>query len=362
MKRYNSTMLKKNNKVRIIRKMNEFIPLPSTLFTRLRVLLECITVTIILFLSFDNGVMTVTSAFQSSPNSLRHSLRHSLLYKSPPDSFFFISSLSLSCSSSDTGELSELELLQRSLYQKEFDNLRHKSTWLDSMKQLPFDCTGCGNCCKTTGNVYMSPEEVSSAASYKNMTTSKFIDLYADYRLETTSASTSSRVSKALAAGGGEVPWILLQNRKPASKKKNDRAEGQQQQPAACVFLDRETNQCGIYSVRPIQCSTYPFWSNILESEQNWNDEVRRKDGNNERTTTFSSDQQHLPTWTPDGGGCEGMRILHDIDVDNDVDVEAAADESEGVPVTRALQQLSLYKRADRRLPRTYNKIRLQND
>ena len=48
--------------------------------------------------------------------------------------------------------------------------------------------------------------------------------------------------------------------------------------------------------------------------------------------------------------------------IDNDVDVEAAADESEGVPVTRALQQLSLYKRADRRLPRTYNKIRLQND
>jgi Fe-S-cluster containining protein len=261
------------------------------------------------------------------------------------------------------GELSELELLQRSLYQKEFDNLRHKSTWLDSMKQLPFDCTGCGNCCKTTGNVYMSPEEVSSAASYKNMTTSEFIDLYADYRLETTSASTIA--SKALAAGGGEVPWILLQNREPPAKKKHDHVEGQQQQqPAACVFLDRETNQCGIYSVRPIQCSTYPFWSNILESEQNWNDEVRRKDGNNEKATTVSSDQQHLPAWTPDGGGCEGMKKLHaiDIKVDNDVDVEATADESEGVPVNRALQQLSLYKRADRRLPRSYNKIRLQQN
>lgn len=319
--------------------MNEFIPLPSTLFTRLRFLLEYSTVAIIIFLSFDNGMVTVTSAFQSSQDSLR--LRH----WSSPDSFF-MTSLSSSCSS-DTGGLSELELLQRSLYQKEFDNLRHKSTWLDSMKQLPFDCTGCGNCCKTTGNVYMSPEEVSSAASYKNMTTSEFIDLFADYRIETTSTSTSS--SKALAAGGGEVPWILLQNREPP---KNN-TEGQ---PAACVFLDRDTNQCGIYSVRPIQCSTYPFWSNVLESEQNWNDEVRRKDGN-ERTTRSD---QHLPTWTPDGGGCEGMKIIDEIHID--IDVEAAADESEGVPVNRVLQQLSLYKRADRRLPRSYNKIRLQND
>jgi hypothetical protein len=242
-----------------------------------------------------------------------------------------------SCSSSE--ELSELELLQRSLYQKEFDNLKHKSTWLDALKMLPFDCTGCGNCCKTTGNVYMSPEEVSSAASYKNMTTSEFIDLYADCTLETTSAS------KAISAGDGEVPWILLQNREPKN------AEG----PAACVFLDRETNQCGIYSVRPIQCSTYPFWTNILESEQNWNAEVRRQDGvdanNSERN------YPNLPAWTPGGGGCEGMKILEGIN-----NVEDTAAKSEGVPVDTALQQLSLYKRADRRLPRSYNKIRIRKD
>lgn len=299
--------------------MKESMPIPSTMFIFLHFLSACVTVTAILVLSFNDRVMT--NAFLSSTDNLRHwSLDQPLM--------------SLPSTLSDGG-LSELELLQQSLYQKEFVNLRHKSTWLDSMKQLPFDCTGCGNCCKTTGNVYMSPEEVLSAASYKNITASKFVDSYAGYKLETTSAS------KTIEAGDRKVPWILLQNRK---------AKNSEEGHAACVFLDHETNQCGIYSVRPIQCSTYPFWSNILESEQNWNDEVRRKDISDSDNEDNHSD---LSVWTPDGGGCEGMKIVDGIEV------ETAATESEGIPVDRALEQLSLYERTDRRLPRSYNKIRL---
>ena len=293
----------------------------SAFYARLFLVLACTTTTTILLRSDNNGAL-LTTAFRSSSNNFRHRSSASFL--------------SLSSSSDDNGGLSELDLLQRSLYRKEFDNLGHKSTWLESMKELPFECTGCGNCCKTTGNVYMSPEEVSSAASYKNMTTSEFIDSYAGYTLETTSTS------KAVSAGDGESPWILLQNQ--------ETKDGQG--ATACVFLDRESNQCGIYSVRPIQCSTYPFWSKILESEHNWNDEVRRKD--NEDADEASASHNNLPTWTPEGGGCEGMKILDDVDT--------KMEESEGVPVDRALQQLSLYKRADRRLPREYNKIPLLND
>ena len=293
--------------------MKPNVSLPSVLPRRLRFLTVSIASAILFFSFADVGVVT-TSAFQSSPR-----LGHRA----------FDSSLK-----STEVELSELELLQRSLYQKEFDNLRHKSTWLDSMKQLPFDCTGCGNCCKTTGNVYMSPEEVSAAASFKNMTTCDFIETYADYKLETASDISNSAIS----AGGGDVPWILLQNQEPQN------AEG----PPACVFLDRETNMCGIYSVRPIQCSTYPFWTNILESEQKWNEEVRAKESVEDDDVDY---QQDLPAWTPDGGGCEGMKLL-----------EGSESNGEGVPVDEALQQLSLYKRADRRLPRTYNKISLRKE
>ncbi len=28
----------------------------------------------------------------------------------------------------------------------------------------------------------------------------------------------------------------------------------------ACLFFDTNTNKCSIYEVRPIQCSTFPFW------------------------------------------------------------------------------------------------------
>lgn len=31
----------------------------------------------------------------------------------------------------------------------------------------------------------------------------------------------------------------------------------------ACVFLDLETKKCQIYSVRPKQCQTFPFWESV---------------------------------------------------------------------------------------------------
>ena len=290
-----------------------------TTFEHLRCFLVFIAINKLYF-SFNNWVAI---AFQLSPNNACRKSTESPLMTS-------------SLSSSGT-EISEFELLQRSLYRKELDNARHKSTWLDSMKQLPFDCTGCGNCCKTTGNVYMSPEEVISAASYLNVTTSEFINSYADYKLE--SASTNIAGS----FGHGEVPWILLQNREPQN------TEG----PPSCIFLDSETNECGIYSVRPIQCSTYPFWSNILASEQNWNREVRRK---HVIDADVSSVPPDLPEWTPDNGGCEGMDVIKSIDVD------ATSTDDGGVAVDMALEQLSLYKHANRRTPRNYRKVPLRNN
>eukprot|EP00536_Pseudo-nitzschia_multiseries_P007499 jgi/Psemu1/18089/gm1.18089_g len=296
----------------------------------------------------------------------------------------------------------ELELLQRSLYRKEFESTKHESTWLDALRQqqpppqqhrqsqeqerqqqqqqelqqerqdlLPFDCTGCGNCCKTTGNVYMSPEEVEAAASHLHQTVPDFIDAYAAYKLESpTSASASAstptrtptptptRTTRSVSAGDGDVPWILLRNSDAPAPVTVTAEEGESAPaPPACVFLDRETNRCGIYEVRPVQCSTYPFWSNMLESERHWNDEVRRVGG--ERGDDRNDDDD-LPAWTPDGGGCEGMARIGDASSSSSSN--SSSGESPGVPVTEALEQLSLYQRADRRLPRNYNKVPLRNN
>jgi hypothetical protein len=41
-----------------------------------------------------------------------------------------------------------------------------------------------------------------------------------------------------------------------------------------CVFLDRTTAPgkalCGVYSARPTQCRTWPFWPGNLESREDW--------------------------------------------------------------------------------------------
>jgi hypothetical protein len=47
-----------------------------------------------------------------------------------------------------------------------------------SMPTLPFDCTGCGKCCKVKGTVVMSPKEVLAAANFLNISVSDFKNLY----------------------------------------------------------------------------------------------------------------------------------------------------------------------------------------
>jgi Fe-S-cluster containining protein len=155
----------------------------------------------------------------------------------------------------------------------------------------------------------MSPEETAAAAEYTDKTVSEFIQSYATHTIQ----ATDSRDE--------QLPYILLANTKT-------------EKGPSCIFLDQETNFCQIYPVRPIQCSTYPFWSNVLKNEYNWNDEVRRTDDD------FSSS---LPPWTADGGGCEGMNILSP---------ETTSSTTEGVPLAQALEQVALYDQDDRRLPR----------
>ena len=38
-----------------------------------------------------------------------------------------------------------------------------------------------------------------------------------------------------------------------------------------CVFL--KNKRCGVYAGRPVQCRTWPFWSNVMQAKA-WNVEV----------------------------------------------------------------------------------------
>jgi Fe-S-cluster containining protein len=48
----------------------------------------------------------------------------------------------------------------------------------------------------------------------------------------------------------------------------------------ACIFLDAE-GKCVIYAVRPVQCRTYPFWPELVNSEADWRREAHRCEGIN---------------------------------------------------------------------------------
>jgi Fe-S-cluster containining protein len=210
----------------------------------------------------------------------------------------------------DEDDSPEQQLLAALMKQQQGPSSQSSTWWSSedgsSDKALPFDCTGCGKCCKTEGSVYLSPAEISVAAVFLSVTSDTFIETYA---------------SNTITDGKTSAPWIQLRNRK----------EG------PCVFLDLETNQCQIYSVRPVQCSTYPFWPTILQSRQAWNEEVRHADD------VPLKENDPIPYWTPKDGGCEGMQW---IATDSDLD-----DITEGVPIAEAAAQLEEYEWSERRFP-----------
>jgi len=43
-------------------------------------------------------------------------------------------------------------------------------------------------------------------------------------------------------------------------------------QRIACVFLDQATNSCTVHPVRPLQCSSYPWWPELMP-QQHWQQE-----------------------------------------------------------------------------------------
>ena len=67
----------------------------------------------------------------------------------------------------------------------------------------------------------------------------------------------------------------------------------------ACILLD-QWGQCSIYDVRPVQCSTYPFWPSLLKNKEVWEEESVLPDNLNIEGTN----DRH---WSPDLGGCEGI-------------------------------------------------------
>lgn len=95
-------------------------------------------------------------------------------------------------------------------------------------KGLRFECTCCGNCCRNHGGydyVYLSEEDIRAMSQELGLDRREFLSRWC---IE-------------------DRGWISLRMDDPA-----------------CPFL-QEDNKCGVYGARPLQCRTWPFWSENLK-------------------------------------------------------------------------------------------------
>jgi Fe-S-cluster containining protein len=103
---------------------------------------------------------------------------------------------------------------------------------------LHFECVGCGNCCAgpEEGYIWISGDEIERLAKHLGIT------------VEAVRKKYLHRVG---------MRHSILEN--PATKD--------------CIFLTAAKDGqrgCAIYSVRPNQCRTWPFWNDNLSSAQMW--------------------------------------------------------------------------------------------
>ncbi len=107
-----------------------------------------------------------------------------------------------------------------------------KEPWYAS--GLKFGCTQCGKCCTGKGGIVrVNEQEILKLSEAKGMTYQEF--------------------------GRKYLRWDKEEERFHL-KDRPDREEG------ACVFLEGKT--CSVYSARPMQCRTFPFWPRFLESKE----------------------------------------------------------------------------------------------
>jgi Fe-S-cluster containining protein len=100
---------------------------------------------------------------------------------------------------------------------------------------LRFTCTGCGDCCTgSPGYVWVNNEEIAKMAALVRLSVEDF-------------------EAKHVRQIGVRKSLIEYEN-------------------GDCVFFDNKSRKCGVYSARPRQCRTWPFWDSNIRTPDAWAD------------------------------------------------------------------------------------------
>jgi Fe-S-cluster containining protein len=119
-----------------------------------------------------------------------------------------------------------------------------------------FTCLGCGRCCRgEPGAIFFTFEEGERVRKHLGVDAEKFVHDYV--------------------TGRWGHPSFL------------ERPNGD------CVFYKHDTARCTIYSLRPLQCSLFPFWPSVLESKAEWDEQACRCPGMN-AGRLYSAEEIHV--------------------------------------------------------------------
>jgi uncharacterized protein len=109
---------------------------------------------------------------------------------------------------------------------------------------LRFACTGCGGCCTgAPGYVWVTEAEIKSLAAAVGLSHERF----------------ESRFVRLV---GVRKSLVELPN-------------------GDCIFFDNKARSCRVYTARPRQCRTWPFWASNLRSPDAWREMAARCPGAN---------------------------------------------------------------------------------
>ena len=104
---------------------------------------------------------------------------------------------------------------------------------------IRFECQQCGGCCQgEPGYVFLSENDIKKISAYLNCSRKEFLKKYAksvDFPMRT--------------------PYSLIEH-----------------DDGRCIFYE---NGCQIYPVRPVQCSTFPFWPIFMKNIDDFHNLVK---------------------------------------------------------------------------------------
>ena len=146
---------------------------------------------------------------------------------------------------------------------------------------LQFTCTECGNCCTGgPGYVWISPDEIDRLAKHLKLSRKETLQAYC--------RRIGGRISlKETRTPQDNYDCIFLREIPPTPA---ERRRGQR--------LPKRI--CSIYSVRPLQCRTWPFWHGNLYDKEAWNRAATRCPGLNTGRHYTQQQIEHLrdtPDW-----------------------------------------------------------------